>query len=190
MIVLRKLAAMQPVLNLMILNKGARDRTDHELEGRCENASFAIFGIRRSSTEMETPSWVPDLPWSEWSEEETDRYNTAWDNWEQPHTDFLCLTREEQLALMREKGWDILDEAGRPLECIGAFIRQIIHVTEGRGGKSVTQIEAESWAASIETPSGPTPERIARNKQFLDLGARRPRSANDAGCPRPTRRAG
>lgn len=188
MIVLRNLPPIRSVQNLILLNRGRRAREDHEVAERLSQASVEIFGITHAETLMAIPEWVFETDPEDFSDPRWPELSDAEDAWEAPHRTFRLLDEAEQAEWLLGVGIDVSEAE----DCLEGLQRQIIHVLEGRGGKSLSQVEAEAWAAGLASVSrrpSPSPEQIERNKKMLALGQRKPRAANDHAKPRPNRRA-
>lgn len=95
-----------------------------QAKARVDPTSRRLFGLTADET-----GYVDDPALDEY--ENAERYGV----WE----DFLELMegidRDDVAAAWRNLGWDLWDARGQPMRCLEYFVRQIITVAAGRGGR-------------------------------------------------------
>lgn len=165
---LRKLPGVDAIEAAARLNY-ANHGEDHDYSRRVSQAVRTVFGIE-DGTDFEWPAWCYDKPADQWTDAETADAGAMaleWDN----HFELLSVANDEAVGQWLALGWDVTDERGHPLRCLSDFGPAMICVAKGLRGRTMVELEALVWGASLD--GGRCPSDLERNRRFLGLGRRR-----------------
>lgn len=166
---LRKLPGIEAIEAAARLNY-ANHGEDHDYSRRVSHAVRSVFGIE-GGTDIEWPAWCYAKPADEWTEAESAEASAlalAWDN----HFELLGVANDEAVLQWQAIGWDVTDDRGHPLRCLDDFGPAMICVAKGLRGRSMDELAAMVWGATIAAPKVSN-DALARNRSFLGLGRRR-----------------
>lgn len=84
---------------------------------------------------------------------------------------------EDDIASWRKDGFDIRDEDGAVLKCLGRIDWALEVVVSGFGERTRIEIEADLWKRSKALDEAANQNHRAKDASFLKLGGRRTRRA-------------